>query len=127
MDDVTFLTSPFYQDGVIAKAVDSIAAMGVTYFTSAGNFGNKSYEGAFSPMVAPWASQVRRTTSAATTTCSASACLRQLHHCDAMAGFHLLAWPDIHRYGQRFRHLPDQSVRHPILPDSTATTWVVIA
>ena len=53
VDDVTFLTSPFYQDGVIAKAVDSVAAMGVTYFTSAGNFGNKSYEGAFSPMVAP--------------------------------------------------------------------------
>jgi hypothetical protein len=53
VDDVTFLTSPFYQDGVISKAVDSVASMGVTYFTSAGNFGNKSYEAAFSPMAAP--------------------------------------------------------------------------
>ncbi|MFM7217922.1 MAG: S8 family serine peptidase, partial [Bacteroidota bacterium] len=53
VDDITFITSPFYQDGVISKAVDSVASLGVTYFTSAGNFGTKSYEGQFRPMTAP--------------------------------------------------------------------------
>ncbi|MBA2746522.1 MAG: hypothetical protein H0U44_09885, partial [Flavisolibacter sp.] len=52
-DDITFITSPFYQDGVIAKAVDSVSAAGVSYFVAAGNFASKSYENTFNPMVAP--------------------------------------------------------------------------
>ena len=40
-------TEPFFTDGVVAKAVDNVTATGVQYFTSAGNFGNKSYEEVF--------------------------------------------------------------------------------
>ena len=38
---------------VVAKAVDNKTATGVQYFTSAGNFGNKSYEEVFRPIQAP--------------------------------------------------------------------------
>jgi hypothetical protein len=53
VDDVTFITEPFFQDGIVAKAVDSVVNLGVTYFTAAGNFGNKSYEGVFNPVAPP--------------------------------------------------------------------------
>ncbi|NNM15797.1 MAG: hypothetical protein HKO56_03985, partial [Bacteroidia bacterium] len=52
-DDITFITSPFFQDGVIAKAVDSVTSMGVKYFVAAGNFDSKSYQNQYSPMAAP--------------------------------------------------------------------------
>ncbi|MHA4843962.1 MBG domain-containing protein [Flavitalea antarctica] len=47
VDDLTYITEPFQRDGVIAEAVNEVVAQGVTYFTSAGNFGNKSYESEF--------------------------------------------------------------------------------
>jgi subtilase family protein/type IX secretion system substrate protein/MBG domain-containing protein len=47
VDDLTYLTEPFQKDGIVARAVDTAVAHGVTYFSSAGNFGNKSYEGIF--------------------------------------------------------------------------------
>lgn len=47
VDDIIYKTSPFFQDGIIAQAVDSVHAMGVTYFTSAGNQGDNSYETGF--------------------------------------------------------------------------------
>lgn len=47
VDDITYITEPFLRDGVVAKTVDQVVAQGVTYFTSAGNFGTKSYEGVF--------------------------------------------------------------------------------
>ena len=47
VDDITYITEPFLQDGVVAQTVDQVAAQGVTYFSSAGNFGNKSYENNF--------------------------------------------------------------------------------
>ena len=53
VDDVTYITEPFFQDGVVAKAVDQVTAQGVSYFSSAGNFGNKSYSGLFSPAPPP--------------------------------------------------------------------------
>ena len=53
VDDITYITEPFFNDGVIAKAVDNVTASGVSYFTSAGNFGTKSYEGVFAPITAP--------------------------------------------------------------------------
>ena len=53
VDDVTYITEPFYQDGVVAQAVDSAAAKGVAYFSAAGNYGNQSYEGVFNPAPAP--------------------------------------------------------------------------
>ena len=53
VDDVTWLTEPFFTPGVVSRAVDAAANQGVAYFTSAGNFGDKSYESVFSPVPAP--------------------------------------------------------------------------
>ncbi|HNP54111.1 MAG TPA: hypothetical protein PKK69_05825, partial [Ferruginibacter sp.] len=53
VDDITYLTEPYFTDGVVSKAVDEVTASGVQYFTSAGNFGNKSYESEFHPIPAP--------------------------------------------------------------------------
>lgn len=47
VDDVFYFAEPFFQDGIIAQAVDQVYALGVPYFSSAGNSGRKSYEDAF--------------------------------------------------------------------------------
>jgi hypothetical protein len=49
VDDLTYLFEPFFQDGVIAQAVNTVVnsagtSGGVYYFSSAGNFGDNSYE-----------------------------------------------------------------------------------
>ncbi len=44
VDDVSYFSEPFFQDGHIAQAIDSVVNNGVVYFTSAGNMGRKSYE-----------------------------------------------------------------------------------
>ena len=36
-DDVSYEDEPFFQDGIIGRAVDDVAAAGVSYFSSAGN------------------------------------------------------------------------------------------
>lgn len=53
VDDVTFITEPFFRDGVVAGAVNEVSGQGVTYVTAAGNFGNKSYEGVFNATTPP--------------------------------------------------------------------------
>ncbi|HRH66867.1 MAG TPA: hypothetical protein PLU53_11260, partial [Bacteroidia bacterium] len=53
VDDVTYITEPYFQDGIVSKAVNYVRDQGVAYFTSAGNFGNVSYEGVFNPIAAP--------------------------------------------------------------------------
>lgn len=40
VDDVFYFAEAVFQDGVIAQAVDEVAAAGVLYFSSAGNSGN---------------------------------------------------------------------------------------
>jgi hypothetical protein len=50
VDDITYITEPFLRDGRVAMAVDQAVAQGVTYFSSAGNFGNKAYEAQFNPV-----------------------------------------------------------------------------
>jgi hypothetical protein len=37
VDDIIYLGEPFFQDGIVAQAVDEVAAKGVSYFSSAGN------------------------------------------------------------------------------------------
>lgn len=37
VDDITYFAEPMYQDGVIANAVNTVNARGVSYFSSAGN------------------------------------------------------------------------------------------
>jgi hypothetical protein len=44
VDDVGYPDEPFFQDGLIAQAINSVAAQGVVYFSSAGNDGTSSYE-----------------------------------------------------------------------------------
>ncbi|MEY4594924.1 MAG: hypothetical protein RIQ47_1334, partial [Bacteroidota bacterium] len=53
VDDVTYITEPYFKDGLVSQAVDSVKSAGVSYFTSAGNFGSSSYEGMFNPIAAP--------------------------------------------------------------------------
>lgn len=49
VDDITYINEPFLNDGIVAQAVDSVVSLGVSYFTAAGNFGDKSYQGTFNP------------------------------------------------------------------------------
>ncbi|MDJ1492291.1 T9SS type A sorting domain-containing protein [Cytophagaceae bacterium DM2B3-1] len=46
-DDVIYYAEPFFQDGIIAQAIDIVAAQGVSYFSAAGNQGRASYESDF--------------------------------------------------------------------------------
>jgi len=43
-DDVGYFDEPFYQDGIVAQAIDAVEAQGVAYFSAAGNDGSLSYE-----------------------------------------------------------------------------------
>lgn len=52
-DDITYITTPFFKDGLAARAVNNVKALGVSYFSAAGNFGSKSYEAIFNPTAAP--------------------------------------------------------------------------
>ncbi|MEO1652559.1 MAG: S8 family serine peptidase, partial [Bacteroidota bacterium] len=47
VDDVGYLTQPFFQDGIVAKAVDQVKARGVAFFSAAGNSADASYESAY--------------------------------------------------------------------------------
>jgi len=46
-DDVIYFAEPFFQDGIIAQAVDTVKGRGVSYFSSAGNQARDSYEAPF--------------------------------------------------------------------------------
>jgi hypothetical protein len=43
-DDVTYFDEPFFQDGLVAHAVDTVKAAGVAYFAAAGNSGANAYD-----------------------------------------------------------------------------------
>lgn len=50
LSDVGFPEEPFFQDGIIAQAVNKVVSDdGVAYFAAAGNSGSRSYESAFNP------------------------------------------------------------------------------
>ncbi|MGH8460956.1 MAG: S8 family peptidase [Stenotrophobium sp.] len=44
VDDVGYPDEPMFQDGIVAEAIDQVAAQGVTYFSAAGNDGRNAYE-----------------------------------------------------------------------------------
>jgi len=46
-DDVIYFAEPMFQDGIIAQAIDTVKAMGVAYFSAAGNQADESYEAVF--------------------------------------------------------------------------------
>jgi Subtilase family len=45
-DDTGYFDEPFFQDGILAQAVDTVEAKGVAYFSAAGNNSDLSYENA---------------------------------------------------------------------------------
>jgi hypothetical protein len=47
VDDIGYLNQPFFQDGIIAQAVDDVTGRGVSYFSAAGNDGRNAYSSAF--------------------------------------------------------------------------------
>ncbi len=47
VDDVFYFAEPYFQDGVIAQAVNTVSNAGVAYFSSAGNQARNSYESTF--------------------------------------------------------------------------------
>jgi hypothetical protein len=47
VDDVIYFAEPMFQDGIIAQAVDSVNAAGVSYFSAAFNNARHSYQSAF--------------------------------------------------------------------------------
>ncbi len=53
VDDVTYLDEPFFQaGGLIQKAIATVVAQGVSYFTSASNEGTNFYQHSFAPIAA---------------------------------------------------------------------------
>jgi hypothetical protein len=53
VDDLSYITEPFFRDGVVSQAIDQVVGEGVTFFSSAGNFANASYTSIFNPFPAP--------------------------------------------------------------------------
>ena len=43
-DDVSYFDEPFFQDGLVAQAVNAVNAAGVAYFSAAGNSGSNGYD-----------------------------------------------------------------------------------
>jgi hypothetical protein len=50
VDDVGYFDEPFFQNGVIAQAIQTVEARGVTYITAAGNNASNAYQAAWTPM-----------------------------------------------------------------------------
>lgn len=48
-DDFIYFAEPFYQDGIVAQAVNIVKGIGVSYFSSAGNENRQAYESPFRP------------------------------------------------------------------------------
>lgn len=53
VDDITFITEPFFKKGTVDSAITDVTSNGVVYITAAGNFGNKSYGAVFNPANTP--------------------------------------------------------------------------
>ncbi|WP_052833240.1 S8 family serine peptidase [Bradyrhizobium sp. LTSP885] len=49
-DDVSYYDEPFFQNGVVAQAIQTVEAEGVTYITAAGNNASNAYQAAWTPI-----------------------------------------------------------------------------
>jgi hypothetical protein len=47
VDDVRYFAEPFFQDGILNQAVNTAYDLGAMYFSSAGNYGVRSYESVY--------------------------------------------------------------------------------
>ena len=47
VDDIIYFAEPFFQNGIVAQAAERVVGRGSTYFSSAGNQGQQSYEAPF--------------------------------------------------------------------------------
>jgi hypothetical protein len=43
-DDLGYFDEPYFQDGIVAQAIDTVEAQGVAYFSAAGNNGTLTYQ-----------------------------------------------------------------------------------
>src|SRR5262249_46556899 len=50
VDDVGYFDEPFFQNGVVAQAIKTVEAEGVTYGTAAGNEASNGYQAAWTPI-----------------------------------------------------------------------------
>ena len=50
VDDVAYYDEPFFQNGVVARAIQTVEAEGVTYVTAAGNEASNGYQAAWTPI-----------------------------------------------------------------------------
>ena len=50
VDDVGYSDEPFFQNGIVAQAIQTVEAEGVTYVTAAGNEASNGYEAAWTPI-----------------------------------------------------------------------------
>ena len=46
-DDIGWVNSPIFNDGVVSQAAEQVTAAGVTYVSAAGNTGNEGWEAAW--------------------------------------------------------------------------------
>ena len=49
-DDVSYFDEPFFQNGVVAQAIETVEAEGVTYVAAAGNNASNGYQAAWTPI-----------------------------------------------------------------------------
>lgn len=49
-DDVSYFDEPFFQNGIIAQAIQTVEAEGVTYISAAGNDASNAYQAAWTPI-----------------------------------------------------------------------------
>jgi hypothetical protein len=47
VDDVSYFDEPFFQNGIVAQAIQTVEAEGVTYVTAAGNNASNGYQAAW--------------------------------------------------------------------------------
>ncbi|HSB92146.1 MAG TPA: S8 family serine peptidase [Flavitalea sp.] len=49
VEDISYIGEPFFQDGQVARAANSVFNRGIPFFSAAGNSGDKSYSATFTP------------------------------------------------------------------------------